>query len=660
MQSQFIKTCAALGVAGIAGATYAGDTARYDVSFSDLPIQFNVLGTPPTDPSGLTSTPTGDPGRYLTSIGFSNVDADVCWNVGVQFEGWASEINFCIELDDNDVDGDGTAEAWYFVSPFVGDDTGAATEGTCVNKQALDELDVPLTPFAQKVPANGDVRTGMTSSWDQGVDAATGENYIHSTVNTANFYFILGGEIPAGCDGATGSCGEVNGTPGCEDIVCCSAVCELEPFCCEVDWDTSCVEIAVDACGIFQYSCDAPAYTNDCATSPQLLGNGETVAFDNANANTDGPDAVECGSAETDLPVWGDLWYVIEVADEATVTMSCCNAAIFDTKIAMYSAGAIGDALDPATLPDTIIGCNEDCSADAGEFFTSEYVATVPAGQYLVRVGGFLNARGSGDLTVSWNEPEPPLPAPECATPGATNISQILVDSAEFGNGGVWCGAAAENVVCRTFPASDFGGPFDVSCVDFAWFFNEVSTYMPVIINLYRADAANPLDMTVQELIATTSAGLTSGEAGTGYTISSQSFETPVSIDLADGEYLMAEVRFQRQLAGGTEYGGFCGFLLADSTAEGYISCGGAYFGSLSDIGFPDLQPYIVVNGDGGSAPSCPGDFNDDGIVDGADFGAILAAWGPCPAPCPEDMSGDGDVNGSDVGLLLAAWGNCP
>ena len=53
------------------------------------------------------------------------------------------------------------------------------------------------------------------------------------------------------------------------------------------------------------------------------------------------------------------------------------------------------------------------------------------------------------------------------------------------------------------------------------------------------------------------------------------------------------------------------------------------------------------------------GDFNGDGIVNGADFGSILAAWGTCGG-CPEDLDGNGEVNGADVGLLLAVWGPCP
>ena len=55
---------------------------------------------------------------------------------------------------------------------------------------------------------------------------------------------------------------------------------------------------------------------------------------------------------------------------------------------------------------------------------------------------------------------------------------------------------------------------------------------------------------------------------------------------------------------------------------------------------------------------TCPGDFNLDGLVDGADLGLILAAWNTNdPA---YDLDGNGIVNGADLGLLLAAWGFCP
>lgn len=55
------------------------------------------------------------------------------------------------------------------------------------------------------------------------------------------------------------------------------------------------------------------------------------------------------------------------------------------------------------------------------------------------------------------------------------------------------------------------------------------------------------------------------------------------------------------------------------------------------------------------SPPVCTGDFNEDGTVDGADLGFLVAFWGLAGA----DLDGDGDTNGADLGLLLSNWGGC-
>jgi YVTN family beta-propeller protein len=60
---------------------------------------------------------------------------------------------------------------------------------------------------------------------------------------------------------------------------------------------------------------------------------------------------------------------------------------------------------------------------------------------------------------------------------------------------------------------------------------------------------------------------------------------------------------------------------------------------------------------DAGSVPgACPADLSGDGIVDGADLGRLLAAWG---LPGASDLSGDGTTDGADLGIMLAAWGAC-
>ncbi|MBL9148819.1 MAG: hypothetical protein JNM94_09020 [Phycisphaerae bacterium] len=55
---------------------------------------------------------------------------------------------------------------------------------------------------------------------------------------------------------------------------------------------------------------------------------------------------------------------------------------------------------------------------------------------------------------------------------------------------------------------------------------------------------------------------------------------------------------------------------------------------------------------------SVSADLNADGIVNGADLGILLGAWGPCRscANCTADLNGDCTVDGADLGILLGAW----
>ena len=73
--------------------------------------------------------------------------------------------------------------------------------------------------------------------------------------------------------------------------------------------------------------------------------------------------------------------------------------------------------------------------------------------------------------------------------------------------------------------------------------------------------------------------------------------------------------------------------------------------------GGPDYT-YEVISADlwfnGGNIPGSS-DLNGDGLVNGADLGLLLAAWGTCDG-CPEDINGDGFVTGADLGLMLSDW----
>ncbi len=73
---------------------------------------------------------------------------------------------------------------------------------------------------------------------------------------------------------------------------------------------------------------------------------------------------------------------------------------------------------------------------------------------------------------------------------------------------------------------------------------------------------------------------------------------------------------------------------------------------SLTESAIDDF----VVSRPDCAAPSCPGDFDGDGVIGGADLGSLLGAWGTAGG----DLTGDGATDGADLAGLLSAWGACP
>ena len=60
---------------------------------------------------------------------------------------------------------------------------------------------------------------------------------------------------------------------------------------------------------------------------------------------------------------------------------------------------------------------------------------------------------------------------------------------------------------------------------------------------------------------------------------------------------------------------------------------------------------------DGGGTPTCTGDLNLDGEVNGADLTILLGSWATSDPIA--DLNGDGTVGGADLTIILSAWGDC-
>ena len=632
---------------GLATAVMAGGSERFEVSFSGVDVF-------PGDITGNVQNldTAGQGGRYYGSFGYSNLDFDVCYNPGGSFPNWASEIQFVMEMEDGSSAGAG-ALFLLAPSPFAGDDTGADVEGTCSNRAAADEIDNAFPAFTYQVPDDGLVDIGISASFDDGTGLR------HSVCNTANYYFTLGADIPPGCASGTGSCSEPNGTPACDDLSCCANVCDTnqggDPFCCDSSWDSSCVDLALTLCNIFVYSCDAPSYANDCATSPISLANGDTVAFDTTLANQDGP-AFTCANGGGP-----SVWYLVanESAVAQQLTVSTCNAATYDTAIALYDAGAIGGTIDPAVVfANTEFACNDDGGGCAD--FSSLLVATMDPGvQYLIAVGGYEGAAGTGSLTVSWSEPEPPIDPYTCDAPGPDSFSQTAAN-AVLQNNALACaggGITTAQKYARVYTAADMGSDrFTIDCVEFG--VANSGSYLEGAINLYTTVNSGPAPSSDLVLVASAPYGFYPTTEDAEFSL--VSFDGGAEIDLSGGESLVIELETDASLDGfAAPAGGVTADVTSGETWGFALDCGDVDYVTYGSFG-SDFEWFVNVQGTAGEGGTpCPADFDGNGIVDGGDFGQILISWGPCPAPCAADLDGDGQVGGSDVGQILISWGPC-
>jgi hypothetical protein len=95
----------------------------------------------------------------------------------------------------------------------------------------------------------------------------------------------------------------------------------------------------------------------------------------------------------------------------------------------------------------------------------------------------------------------------------------------------------------------------------------------------------------------------------------------------------------------------------ADCNGDGIVDYGQIRAGQLVDAngnGVPDCCEQ------GTNCIPCFGDITGNGVVDGVDLAALLAAWGDGKSQFDCDIDNDGVVGGGDLAFVLAGWGACP
>lgn len=126
---------------------------------------------------------------------------------------------------------------------------------------------------------------------------------------------------------------------------------------------------------------------NDNCADAIPIGAVTTEVFSNIDATTDGPLHLNSPCPGSGVPeldsIYNDIWYLYTSGFTGLTSFSMCGNADFDTKIAVYRAGATCPVSD-----EDLLNCNEDGANCLGS--TSELVFAAQEGEsYLLRIGGF-------------------------------------------------------------------------------------------------------------------------------------------------------------------------------------------------------------------------------------------------------------------------------
>jgi len=514
----------------------------------------------------------------------------------------------------------------------------------------------------------------------------------------------------AACDGpcqpppACGACGagvcfEAGGGPFCDDncgpeglcLGCCQTVCDVDPFCCDTDWDALCVGEAMQLCGCTPQ--DAPP-NDDCDTAI-AIGLGDT-AVTNVCGTSGGPDHDTCNDTfVTGLGI--DVWYSYDADFTGALNVTPMVDAAWTTQLAIY------DGCDCLGLEDPPYVC-----APLGG------TATVPVTSgtcYLIRLGGtFDGPTGAGTLqlaavpdacvggTGNCNAPH--------ANPGCDDLSccaTVCLMDATCCNA-AWDQSCADLADASCAPA--LCGPLDLSSADLEEpelcgedLDGGCNTTPPAFVGIvngqvvhgtawaelgsrdtdwYRIDVSTDDDPDQDGLVdiyynirselpmvtfliddQNNPPGCVDGDGDgaadnldtpgtTGYSQTCVQVGIGLATVAAPGQYYV--------FAGTGDAGGNAIFEGYPCSGAGPASFGNDYLLCVNVV--DSGTPFDPACGGSGTV-SCPQDCGDmNGQVDTVDFLALLGQWSQVGTSC--DMPGtSAGVDTVDFLQLLGAWGPC-
>ncbi|MEC8320109.1 MAG: hypothetical protein VX012_01780 [Planctomycetota bacterium] len=297
-------------------------------------------------------------------------------------------------------------------------------------------------------------------------------------------------DIFPGCgDILAGSCFVPSETPYCDDIACCQNVCQIDPACCFTAWDADCValaEIECTQCGdAFAGSCLSPTGTPACADEVccesvceidlfccQVTWDSSCVSL--ARSFTECKPTENCGDPSarscfltSSFPGCSDGTCCVEICRD--FDPFCCEVrwdAICAQQSVFYCDPPVpGGTRDPCDVPHATPGCNDiACAAAVCSVPGFETCCTNRWEEHCAQAAraiciGLYTCPGEGDCFT-------PGPTPLCDDPSCCNVVCTYDPSCCRIEWDSTCASLAIQNCAQTGSASDFSCPCEGSCFE--------------------------------------------------------------------------------------------------------------------------------------------------------------------------------------------------
>lgn len=422
----------------------------------------------------------------------------------------------------------------------------------------------------------------------------------------------------------SGACDEANGTPGCDDLLCCIKVCCISPPCCNEVWDCLCVELAGSLCG----EALATRANNVVAT----VGAGENRRLDGVTVRDGGN-----GPGAFDANQGGGIWVMGNFL-EAPVGLEIVRCNIIDNYASEGGGVAVTTGVPTAFLDDQASVRIWNCRI---EYNTAKIY------------GGGLNAFGRSSYEVvnsviafnTYDDTGEPTQYVQgegiFEYINVANVPRHVTNTTITRNSGTTPGIGMHtlssqfhpdlmivNSIVRGNTSVVEGEPVECEEPEDC---NEIAGGATILYsNINEAPSALPLGC------INVDPQFEDGPNG-----DFRLREGSLCVDAGDdSEVLEDDLDVNNNGFTVTEDG-------PDLALKIRVRVGGLGACPRVDMGAHELQGFCKL-----------GDLNDDDAVDGSDTGIFLGLWGTCTTtPCPGDFNCDGTVDSADLGLLLGGWG---